>query len=1017
MVREGETLRLDRISTTTGEEADARLQVQHLNDASGANLVDTRTPVAEAVERQRGISLRHKHRFATWNVRSLMRTGKLKVVCKEMDYYDVDILGLAETRWRGKGHFTASDGKTVIYVGAESENRNEYCHGVGFIISKKITQSLLGYNPIGQRIVSIRVKAHPNNITIVQFYAPTSAASDDETDHFYDALQEAIDAIPKRDVLIIMGDANAKVGKQETATEVCGKYGLGESNENGARFIEFCQANQLAISNTMFKQHPRRLYTWISPDQRTRNQIDFIAIKMRWKRSIKNVTTCPGADCGTDHQLLTATLVTKFHKLPKLDKPLRFDLKADSSAYQVNISNKFEALIDLDEEKLPEELWKDIQETIITTAKNHIPMAKYKATPYVSENTLNLVEARKQAKNEAGIFSERYSEINRKVNRSFRKDKRENIEQQCQLIENLGHTGSTAEMYKAVRRITKKFMPKLNTVKDDGGVRLTESADILERWKHYCESLYMSSDHTVYETPETTEKEPPPLLQEVKCAIKDLKNGKSPGIDGIPAELLKLGGDPFAVLFHKLCVKIWDTEEWPIDFCRSVFVVLPKKGDTEKCENNRTIALISHASKILLKIVANRMKNKLDYEIAEEQAGFRPSRGTRDQIFNVKMIMEKYRAHNKDLFMTFIDYKKAFDSVNHGKLWKEMIEMGFSSHLVNLIKKLYASQQACVRLNVGKTEWFSVSKGVRQGCVISPHLFNIYCEVIMRKVLEADNSGVKIGGRIINNLRYADDIVLITESYEDAQTLLDQVNAVSSEFGLFLHPGKTKAMVLMSSNMEQGDQPPELFVEDKSIEYVSNFCYLGFNLNNNVDDSQEIRRRIAIAKNACVSLTSVWKDRSLSRNLKLRLLRSLVFPIATYGCECWTPKKADRKRICSFELWCYRRLLRISWMDRRTNNWVLERIGGTWRLIDHTDKAKLTYFGHIARKKNIENDMMVGAVWGKRRRGRQRMKWIDGICKMMGQSVTVLTRLAKHREEWRDRVRLATSARGNEERV
>ena len=174
--------------------------------------------------------------------------------------------------------------------------------------------------------------------------------------------------------------------------------------------------------------------------------------------------------------------------------------------------------------------------------------------------------------------------------------------------------------------------------------------------------------------------------------------------------------------------------EWPVTWKRSIYIPLPKKGDLKLCSNYRTIALISHASKILLKIIQRRLAKKLDEEINIVQAGFRPNRGTRDHIFNIRNIIEKCREYNKDLYACFIDYSKAFDCVEHRKMWNIMLEMGFSRHLVRLIESLYENQEAAVRVDGEDSEWFSVGKGVRQGCILSPYLFNIYAENIMRNV-------------------------------------------------------------------------------------------------------------------------------------------------------------------------------------------------------------------------------------------------------------------------------------------
>ena len=454
--------------------------------------------------------------------------------------------------------------------------------------------------------------------------------------------------------------------------------------------------------------------------------------------------------------------------------------------------------------------------------------------------------------------------------------------------------------------------------------------------------------------------EPPPLLEEIQEAIKDLKIGKSPGNDQVTAEMIKYGGEKVAIFYHRLCTKIWQENIWPDEWGESIFVPIPKKGDILQCSNNRTISLISHSSKILLKIIAMRMASKLSKEIAEEQAGFRPGKGTRDQIMNLKMILEKNRERGIDICLCFIDYSKAFDMVAHDILWNDMYSMGFPTHIILLLKSLYLQQKAAVRTTYGMTDWFDIEQGVRQGCIISPHLFNIYSETIMRKALENHEGSIKVGGHNITNLRYADDVVLIAGSMDELQNLVNRVKTESEKAGLLLNAKKTKVMKIQRTPTDE-----KILIDRTPIENVTEFSYLGATFTTNGDDSKEIRKRIGIAKNATTALTNIWKDRNISLRTKKRLLQSLVFSIASYGSECWVLKSTDRKRIDGFEMWCYRRVLRISWIEKKTNEEVLQKINIQRRLLNILDERKLSFIGHQMRKPNsLEKRMLIGAVYG-----------------------------------------------------
>ena len=187
-------------------------------------------------------------------------------------------------------------------------------------------------------MISVHFQGKPFNITVIQVYAPTSNAEEAEGERFYEDLQDLLELTPKKDVLFIIGDWNAKIGSQETPG-VTGKFGLVIWNEAGQRLIEFCQENALVIANTLFQQHKRRLYTWTSPDGQHQNQIDYIRCSQRWRSSIQSTKTRPGADCGSDHKLLIAKFRLKLKKVGKTTRPFRFDLNQIPYDYTVEVRN------------------------------------------------------------------------------------------------------------------------------------------------------------------------------------------------------------------------------------------------------------------------------------------------------------------------------------------------------------------------------------------------------------------------------------------------------------------------------------------------------------------------------------------------------------------------------------------------------------------------------------------------------------------------------------------------------
>ena len=162
-------------------------------------------------------------------------------------------------------------------------------------------------------------------------------------------------------------------------------------------------------------------------------------------------------------------------------------------------------------------------------------------------------------------------------------------------------------------------------------------------------------------------------------------------------------------MLHTICQQIWKAQQWPQDWKRSVSIPIPKKGNAKKCSNYRTIALISHASKVMLKILQARLQQYVNCELPDVQAGFRKGRGARDQIANICLVIKKSREFQKNIYFCFIDYDKAFDCVEHKKLWKILQEMRISDHLTCPLRNLYAGQEATGH---GTTEWFQIGKGV-----------------------------------------------------------------------------------------------------------------------------------------------------------------------------------------------------------------------------------------------------------------------------------------------------------------
>ena len=342
----------------------------------------------------------------------------------------------------------------------------------------------------------------------------------------------------------------------------------------------------------------------------------------------------------------------------------------------------------------------------------------------------------------------------------------------------------------------------------------------------------------------------------------------------------------------------------------------------------------------MLKIPQARLEQYVNHKLPDVQVRFRKGRGTRDQIANFHWIIEKAREFQKNIYFCFIEYAKAFDYVDDNKLWKILKEVGISDHLTCFLRNPYAGQEATVRTGHGTTDWFQIGKGVRQGCIMLPCLFNLYAEYIMRNTgLDEEQAGIKISRRNINNLRYAVDTTCMEEGEEELKSLLMKVKEESEKVGLKLNIQKTKIMA--SGPIISWE------IDGETVETLADFILGGSQITADGDCSHEIKRCLLLGRKVMTNLDSPLKSRDITLSTKVHVVKAMVFSVVMYGCESWTVKKAECRRIDAFELWCWRRLLRVPWTARRSNHSILKEISPRCSLEGLMLKLKLQFFGHL----------------------------------------------------------------------
>ena len=593
-----------------------------------------------------------------------------------------------------------------------------------------------------------------------------------------------------------MGDFNVKVGN-ERVDEVVGDHGLGQRNERGERLIDWTKMHDMIIGNTWLKHHPRKLWTWKSPGDNARNQIDYIMTNKTFRNSLLTVKTMPGADCDMNHVLLFGKIRIKLKKTKKAPGNTKLDLtllKTETNIREscnVTVRNRYNTLEPVQD---LEDRWKNLKESIIQSAEETIPpVKKTSKKKWMTEDILQLMEKRRLSKNN----KEEYEKIGKEITEKCNAGKEKWFDERCQEIESR-HVANDNNMYKNIEEVTGiRTCSAAGCLKSKEGNIILEKDKILERWSEYIGKLY-NDDRNERKIIKNNFEGPPILKDEIKSAIKQMKTGKALGPDGIATEMIEALEEFGVDILYDLLNEIYNTGIIQEDMSQSIFIALLKKPGATECEPHRTISLTSHATKILLRIIMTRARNKIKPEIDVTQCGFVEGKGTVNAIFVLRTIIERALEVNKDLYLCFIDYTKAFDKVRHEEIINILENLDMDGKDLRIIKNLYWKQTATVRMDNEVSNFQQIKRGVRQGCVLSLDLFSLYSEMIMHHL--EGIPGIQIGGHNINNLRYADDTVLIVETEEDLQELLETVVKESEIKGLTLTNKKTEVMVVSRKN-------------------------------------------------------------------------------------------------------------------------------------------------------------------------------------------------------------------------
>ncbi|XP_073714068.1 uncharacterized protein [Misgurnus anguillicaudatus] len=831
--------------------------------------------------------------IGTWNVRTMYEAGKIAQVAAEMRGYNLTLLGISETRWTQSGQKRLITGEMLLFSGHEEENA-PHTQGVALMLSKTAQRALTGWEAHGPRIItaSFRTKKKKITMNVVQCYAPTNDSEEGDKEQFYNRLQSILESYSEKDVTILMGDFNAKVGKDNIGyEEVMGRHGLGNMNENGERFADLCALNNLVIGGSVFAHRRIHKATWVSPDGSTENQIDHICIIRKFRRSLQDVRAKRGADVASDHHLVVARLKLQLKKEWMATTAQRHKYNTcflrdthKLEEFRVALSNKFQILQEVEEEEdTVDNRWKRVKETITTTCSDVLGPSKCQHKEWLSTETLRKIQERKKKKaalNNSRTRAEKvkaqevFTAANKEVKKCIRTDKRNYVDGLASEAEEAARNGNMKDLYSITKTLSGKF-----------------------------------------------------------------------------------------------------------------------------CKPGR-ITLLSIPGKVFNRIILNRIKDQVDTQLRDQQAGFRKDRSCTDQIATLRIIVEQSLEWNSLLHITFVDYEKAFDSLDRSALWNLLRHYGVPAKIVNIIQNSYGGMTSRVVHGGKLTENFEVRTGVRQGCLLSPFLFLLAIDWIMKTTTEHTKTGIQwTPFTQLDDLDFADDLALLSHTRQQMQDKINSIAATSAQVGLNINKHKTK--ILKVNNIKNDP----VLLDGEALEEVEAFTYLGSVIDKQGGTDADVKARIRKARAAFLQLRNIWSSKELGLRTKVRLFNTNVKTVLLYGAETWRKTVATTKKVQTFINSCMRKILQIRWPNTISNHDLWQKTNQL-PAEDEILKRRWRWLGHTLRKpaSNITRQALNWNPPGKRKRGRPRNTWRRDLAadtKEFGYTWSQLERKAQDRDAWR----------------
>jgi exonuclease III len=927
----------------------------------------------------------------SWNVRTLAGPGELSALILELRHYRCNITAIQETKLKGNNSFVTRNGYSVFLSNGERGR----VHGVGFIVDKRWSDKVIDWTPINDRLCVLRVRTKFFNLSVINCYAPHNEHADNEKEAFYDCLERAYKKCPRHDIKIVIGDLNARVGREEAFVPIIGRHSLHrESNDNGLRLINFATAHNMRVSSTFFNHKNIHKATWTHGGSGTKAQLDHVLVDARHASDVLDVRSYRllATDIdhhSSDHYLIGAKLRARVSNVNKVkgERCRRYDVaKLQNTEMRKRFSEKLnERLSDLNSD--PTE-WTAVCEILQETAENVLGFHETIRNEWFDDECRQacqaVIEARK--KRQSGARRERVRELQREKRKLIRKKQRQYNQQLVADVARLHNINDVRNFYRSVSRAKKGFFARAQMCRNHTGELVCDTAGVLNCFRDHFDNLLNSEVHENVESRDEVSLESsdgvdvePPSREEVASAIKRLKNHKAPGNDSLSAELFKAGSEHLVDALHSVIERFWSEEILPANWNIGIICPIFKKGDPLSCENFRGISLIPVAYKTLSIILADRLKPYAMNFVQPYQAGFTEGRSTTDQIFCLRQIIQKAHEMNMEVLNLFIDFKQAYDSIIREVLWKEMARFRFPVKLIRLLRGTLQGVRCQVKIGGELSQPFDSLTGLKQGDGLSTTLFNIALECVVRR------SGIETSGSIFNKsvqvLGYADDLDIVARNLRALTDAFSRLEREAVKFGLRINTGKTKILLVRSS-----ERTRRLVAENfPQFEVVDEFVYLGGRVDSSSRTSPDIDRRVTSARRAFFGIRHLLASKKISRNAKFQMYKTLIRPVAIYGSETWNLTAKDEEKLAVFERQVLRTIIgpiQEAGVYRRRYNHELYAIFRDVDIVRTVKLRRLEWAGHVVRREDnhpLQRAFRGSFEEGKRKRGRPQNTWKQGV--------------------------------------